>query len=632
MKFRYDINGLRAIAVIAVVLYHFNPVWLPGGFAGVDVFFVISGFLMTGIIFRGFEGNSFNLLKFYTARAKRIIPALTVICLSLLLFGWFFLSPIEYKELSKHAGSSLIFLSNFIYWKESGYFDVASHEKWLLHTWSLSAEWQFYIIYPIVLMILKQCLPLEKLKRLIVICTFLGFVCGVALSMKWPTSSYYLLPARAWEMMVGGIAYLYPWSVSEAKKKRLEIVGMMLILTSYIFFSSDNLWPGYLALFPVLGTYLVIITNRQESNYTNNRVFNFLGKCSYSIYLVHWPIIVAINKFGLHKELSTWLLAFLYFLSVATLGGLITRYVESSTGIISNASINLLAKKVIFLSALFFSILTYNTNGAEKRHNDNYSLSEEQSRLRANYGLSKRCDGKFTLSESCRTHENVNMVVWGDSFAMHIVPAILSSNPNVKLIQMTKSTCGPLLNISKPRKSRHNWWKGCIKFNDDVKKWLINNRENVDYVVLSAQFKSYISEVVNSSGEYKKLDLQGLKKELYNTITFINGLDMKAIIVSPPPTTGQNFGSCLSSNHFLANDLSTCDFNPVDSNNMNVIDSLSEIEGNYKYIRLDDYLCDTERCNASFNGKYVYRDTGHLSYEGAEELGRLSNLFGLITN
>lgn len=124
---------------------------MPGGFVGVDVFFVISGFLMTRIIFRGIEQDNFSILKFYVARANRIIPALAVLCVVLLVFGWFYINPLDYKSLGKHIGSSIGFLSNIIYWSESGYFDAASHEKWLLHTWSFSAEWQFYIMQPYLL-------------------------------------------------------------------------------------------------------------------------------------------------------------------------------------------------------------------------------------------------------------------------------------------------------------------------------------------------------------------------------------------------------------------------------------------------------------------------------------------------
>ncbi|WP_122036426.1 acyltransferase family protein [Aliivibrio sp. EL58] len=302
MNFRYDINGLRAIAVIAVVLFHFNPVWVPGGFAGVDVFFVISGFLMTGIIFRGLENNNFNLFKFYMARANRIIPALAVLCLILLVFGWFYFSPSDYKALGKHVTSSMVFLSNIIYWRESGYFDAASYNKWLLHTWSLSVEWQFYIIYPIALIVLKRFLSLKHLKELIVIGTILGFIFSVVATIKWPSPAYYLLPTRAWEMMMGGVAFLYPWNLSEKKSKLIEFVGLVLILSSYVFVSSNVPWPGHFAIIPVLGSYLMIVANQQSSIITNNVIFQYLGKWSYSIYLWHWPIVV----FGYYYNLQYW--------------------------------------------------------------------------------------------------------------------------------------------------------------------------------------------------------------------------------------------------------------------------------------------------------------------------------------
>ena len=299
--FRHDINGLRAIAVIAVVLFHFNPSWVPGGFAGVDVFFVISGFLMTGIIFKGLEQNSFSILKFYVARANRIIPALAVLCSVLLVLGWFYLTPFEYKALGKHAASSVTFLSNIMYWREAGYFDASSHEKWLLHTWSLSVEWQFYIIYPIILVLLSKLFSIKTLKSILVAGTILGFIFCVVATYKWPNSSYYLLQARAWEMMVGGIAYLYPFTLKESKKKFFELLGLILIIGSYFLISSDNPWPGYLAIFPVLGTFLIIQAQRDHSIITRNIIAQKIGSWSYSIYLWHWPLVVFIYIFALNE-------------------------------------------------------------------------------------------------------------------------------------------------------------------------------------------------------------------------------------------------------------------------------------------------------------------------------------------
>lgn len=158
-NFRADINGLRAWAVAAVIFYHFGIPGFSGGFVGVDVFFVISGFLMTGIVVKGLERGNFSLMGFYMARGRRIVPALVAVCAVLLAMGWWVLLPPDYKMLGSHAVYSLAFLSNVEFWQEAGYFDVASHEKWLLHTWSLSVEWQFYLILPVVLWVVWRLKP-----------------------------------------------------------------------------------------------------------------------------------------------------------------------------------------------------------------------------------------------------------------------------------------------------------------------------------------------------------------------------------------------------------------------------------------------------------------------------------------
>ncbi|RML89480.1 Acyltransferase protein [Pseudomonas savastanoi pv. glycinea] len=192
MDFRKDINGLRAIAVAAVLLFHFQPAWLPGGFAGVDVFFVISGYLITGIILRGLRSGKFRLTTFYTSRARRIVPALAVLCLALLLLGWFSLLPLDYSALGTHVASSLGFVSNVVYWREAGYFTASAHEKWLLHTWSLSVEWQFYLLYPIALLLLSRFVALHNLRWWVLGASLAGFVVCVCLV---PMARSRVLPA-----------------------------------------------------------------------------------------------------------------------------------------------------------------------------------------------------------------------------------------------------------------------------------------------------------------------------------------------------------------------------------------------------------------------------------------------------
>lgn len=306
MNFRTDINGLRAIAVLGVVVFHFVDTALPGGFAGVDVFFVISGFLMTSIIFRGLQAQNFHLADFYLARARRIVPALTVVCSALLGMGWFYLHPLDFGTLGAHALGSLSFVSNFVYLKESGYFDEASREKWLLHTWSLSVEWQFYVVYPLALVVLRKFMRLEVVRYVLVAATFISFALYIYATGRWPSSAFYLLPTRAWEMLVGGLAFLYPIALAPSVKKWTEATGLMLIVSAYAGLSESVAWPGHWAALPVVGAVLVIVANRERSWATGSSVFQWMGSASYSIYLWHWPVVVWLNYAGKDTDLG-WL-------------------------------------------------------------------------------------------------------------------------------------------------------------------------------------------------------------------------------------------------------------------------------------------------------------------------------------
>jgi peptidoglycan/LPS O-acetylase OafA/YrhL len=208
-NFRSDINGLRAWAVVAVVFYHFGIPGFGGGFVGVDVFFVISGFLMTGIVIRGLERDDLSLFGFYMARARRIVPALVGLCAVLLGLGWLLLLPPDYQMLATHSAYSLAFLSNVEFWLEAGYFDSASHEKWLLHTWSLSVEWQFYLILPVVLWVVWRIRPGRTMQMWAVGLTLLASsAASIWTTSTQPSAAFYLLHTRAWEMLGGGLVFL----------------------------------------------------------------------------------------------------------------------------------------------------------------------------------------------------------------------------------------------------------------------------------------------------------------------------------------------------------------------------------------------------------------------------------------
>lgn len=294
--FRRDVNGLRAWAVVSVILFHFQVAGFSGGFIGVDIFFVISGFLMTGIVTGKLETGRFSILEFYAARAKRIVPALLVLCAVLLACGWFFLQAPDYRQLASHAVYSLSFLSNREYLQESGYFDSASHEKWLLHTWSLSVEWQFYLILPIILSLVWRFWPgRNKLVWVMCIAAAASFMACVAVTTSAPASAFFLLVFRAWEMLAGGIVFLFAGRVTlpEQSRRVLNGSGLALIVAGIALFDKHSAWPGVNAALPVVATSMVLLANH-DSLYTGNRLAQWLGDRSYSLYLWHWPVYVVL--------------------------------------------------------------------------------------------------------------------------------------------------------------------------------------------------------------------------------------------------------------------------------------------------------------------------------------------------
>lgn len=298
--FRGDINGLRAWAVLPVLLYHFGVPGFSGGFVGVDVFFVISGFLMAGIVVGGLQRQRFNLADFYLARARRTLPALLVLVAVLLVVGWFLLMPHEYRALGKHARDSVLFVSNLRYMGEAGYFDTSSLEKWLLHTWSLSIEWQFYLLYPLLLMVLFRFrVERNLLMPLHVLFFAVSLVTCLLLSQKNQSEAFFLLYSRAWELLAGSLVYFLGRPLARRYAVALELLGFALIIGSFVMIDTATVWPGGAALVPVLGTVLVLLAKRNDSHLTANRFAQWVGIRSYSLYLWHWPLVVALVYFEL---------------------------------------------------------------------------------------------------------------------------------------------------------------------------------------------------------------------------------------------------------------------------------------------------------------------------------------------
>lgn len=301
-RFRRDINALRGVAVLLVVLFHFGVPGFGGGFVGVDVFFVISGFLMTGIVLGRLEQQRFSLIEFYIARFVRIVPALACTCATLIAFGWFYLDPQAYKTLVKHAAASLGFFSNIIYWREAGYFDTASQTKWLLHTWSLSVEWQFYLIYPIVLSLWARHVGRQRavFVRLLWGMVTASFLLSLGAVRAYPEANFFMLPMRAWEMAAGGLVFLYADRLRTGTRATalIQAAGLAAIAVAALFITERADWPGPLTLLPVAGAAFVILCRADETWFAGFGPLQWIGRCSYSIYLWHWPVLVLARYVG----------------------------------------------------------------------------------------------------------------------------------------------------------------------------------------------------------------------------------------------------------------------------------------------------------------------------------------------
>ena len=463
MQFRDDINGLRAIAVAVVVLYHFKVGVAPGGFAGVDVFFVISGFLMTQIVLGRLDRGGFSLVDFYLARVRRIVPAMTVLVAATFAVGVALMNPLQLESLAHSALASLLFFSNIRYAHETGYFAAPPEDNWLIHTWSLSVEWQFYMLYPLALMALAR---LGARGRGVALATIAMGAASLYLTIAhWRAGGgplqegFFLLPGRAWEFLAGGlVAMLGPrLGLRDPARIGLHAAGLALIALGVALVDRTSAWPSPMTIIPVAGTAVVLLAARERAWWARLAPVAALGRWSYSIYLWHWPI-VALLAFTGHDS-KPWAIAGIA-LSVAC-GAASYALVETrlTTLLWQSRRLGRPLAASIFAGIAALTLFASATNGLESiKYAGRPAILAQLADDRAaqkDWTFPKACDSfhwdAATNVSTCQfgaaaAHDTL---VLGDSFAEQLTPRFSHALGGTGVTFVTEGGCPPIPGVER---------------------------------------------------------------------------------------------------------------------------------------------------------------------------------------
>lgn len=679
-KYRPDIDGLRAVAVLAVVLYHASKHLLKGGFVGVDIFFVISGYLITGILIKTFDRQRngeqgisplFGLISFYARRVRRIFPVLIVVLICCIIFGRIFLFPDEYELLGKHIAAGSVYISNLVLWQESGYFDVSSDLKPLLHLWSLGIEEQFYIFWPLIILL---CIKLKsKLSVLIFILTMVSFLVNLVYVDVNPVTDFYSPMTRFWELAIGGLIsslqyHNSPVWIKIAKKignflgrfgflslknsdkislcrNLLSFLGILTIIFSITVINTSLSFPGAWALFPTIGASLIIIAGSDA--FINRRLLSikpvvFIGLISYPLYLWHWPLLsFARIIYGDNPPQS---LRISLVLAAIFLAWITYRFVEPPLRWGKHGRI----KAVILLLCL----LTLGGAGLLIQKNHGYHVdvtASEQNHINRMLELDrivsdsgKRCVLQFPhwglsdwTDESCAMQSDgssIDIAVIGDSHAGHLFAGLVSPevNRNRHKVAVFPASCNlPFIDLtSGPATGAWSYRQKSHLLHKEAYRFIIENK-NISTVVMAH------NPVCSYSSLYDNSDLTQTDKDTIlrngakRTFDMLKQNNKRVVLVLNSPIFSVSPNACRVRPFNLDFKPASCVATRAELNsytariwyNSLVKDIVKDYDNIYIFDAMDS-LCDDTGCPMVRDGRLMYKDIGHLNNEGSIAVGR----------
>lgn len=610
LSYRSDIDGLRALAVLAVVIYHFNKLWLPGGFLGVDIFFVISGFLITSIISREIESKQFTFKTFYLRRIKRIIPASLFFVTLTLLASYIFLLPHDFDRATKSAFATVFFASNFYFARNVDYFASASEENPFLHTWSLSVEEQFYLFWPIILLVVYRSARSIKLRPyLLILATVFSFTIATywALSSNTQKLAFYMLPARFGELLIGAIgAFMLPkMQIKQGLSSICNGLGIVLIVGSLLLIDESAIFPGLLALPVCIGTLLLIIGGHRADGQSiitkclSCRPAVYLGAISYSLYLAHWPVL-AFNRYLNQQYELTILQGLVCLVLMWVLAHVSWRWVETPFRRQQLSFTKAFSQILVLPSALILALCVY---------------------IILYKGLPSRFNlgpNSFTVAsgELCHTHMKGSCLL-GDS--TNIKPYLLMGDSHAGHYLSYFDTFGKLNNFGFDGRSVD----GCSGVFSKVEL-----SPRMARLEDCRQLKTFANAHTNTYSHIliaERWDARVLADENYVTLleNYLQEMEqakVKVILLSQIP----KFNCDVNRSALVANRIpwaKKCDTeldNRYQQANQ-IIQSLAGHYANTQFVSLNDILCK-EQCSPYIDGQLAYKDDDHLNIVGARLL------------
>lgn len=648
LRYRAEIDGLRALAVVPVIFFHAGFELFSGGFVGVDVFFVISGYLITTILIEDIENKRFSILNFYERRARRILPALFFVMLICIPFAWLWMLPSQMKAFSQSLVAVSLFASNILFWRESGYFDTAGEEKPLLHTWSLAVEEQYYLLFPIFLILAWRC-GRSRVFWMIVAMAALSLLLSEWGWRNRATANFYLAPTRAWELLAGSISAFIVQKQGVKRNNALTLLGLAAIIFSIFFFNKTTPFPSAYTLVPVLGVVmLVLYADRQTlvAKILSTKVFVGIGLISYSAYLWHQPLF-AFARIRLNSDLSNYLVSFLILVSFI-LAYISWRFIEAPF-----RQKNKVSKSKIFAFSLTFLVLFsvfgfygHTKNGLRDRFPDNITqilnvdenIFEDSVRhcwdaIQASPNIDTGCSlGAF--------NQNKTFALIGDSHAGALQETLsrFASRRNLGGVGLSYRSCPPLATANDTSNDetctnlRHS-----VFSSEGIQSLPPNVIVSARWALLTEQERYTNDSGVRESGTDWLWNInygdsisytEAMKNEITASLDLILSSGRHLIIVYPVPEMGwevpTKLARVLLTNAVLTEFAASVAVESFYERNDAAFAALDAVGGERsvgKVTRIypHEILCK-KRCLAHLDGRPLYFDDDHLSQLGASKL------------